>query len=174
MKDSEYNAQQAGEQVTRLQKEIDAKQAEIDNATKTFEARLDPESAQQRAESNLALAKMYQDAAAENLEKVKAENKDNVTTDYLGTALGGIAGVSEQIGAKDRGETVINKTNISDYQYYTPEARAAVDKAEQQYKEAQANTAKAMLAKDQAYQLSKYNPDAELSRIKAQQTQAAK
>lgn len=115
---AEKAAKDADKMVTYFQRNIDEKQADIDNATKTFEDRLDPESAIRRAESDLALAKMREDAAAENLAKAKEENKN---------------------------------------------------KAQRAYDQAKDNTRQAMIAAGKASMLSKYDADAELSKLKAQQ-----
>ncbi len=115
---AENAAKDADKMVTYFQRKIDEKQADIDNATKTFEDRLDPESAIRRAESDLALAKMREDAAAENLARVKEENKN---------------------------------------------------KAQREYEQAKDNTRQAMIAAGKASMLSKYDADAELSKLKAQQ-----
>ncbi|MBO6236414.1 MAG: hypothetical protein J6N22_06815, partial [Schwartzia sp.] len=104
---------------------VDEKQRDIDNAARTFEDRLDPAGAQRRAESDLALAKMYEAAAAENLNKVSQDN--------------------------------------------TPEARAAIEQARKEYDRAKENTRQAMIAAGKASMLSKYDADAELSKLKAQQ-----
>ncbi len=114
---------------------------------------------------------MKEDAAAENLKKVKEENKDNVITDYLGTALSGAAGVISQVGADARGENQTYKTDLAVYQRYTPEAQAAVNQAQREYDLAKDNTMQAMIAKENASRLSKYDADAELSKLKAQQAQ---
>ena len=53
------------------------------------------------------------------------------------------------------------------------EAQAAVEQARKEYERAKENTLQAEVAKEKAYQLNKYDADAELAKIKAQQAQAA-